>query len=381
MLDDLRVIDLSNHVSGSYTSKLLASLGAHVIKVEKPSIGDRSRNIGPFLFKSMYKESSLLFRYLNTGKNSITLDIHTISGQKIFQDLISIADIVIDDTNNELLESHVKASNPSMILCSISDFGKSGPYSGFKGGDLINQGLSGLLQTMGLPSKEPLKVGGNAGEYAVGISMFSGIVISLFSRDSSSLGNNLVETSGIQTLALAQIHNSINSQFRGQDNIRRESSLLKAKNGWVSMGLAIGSRDDTWQNFCQILEMPELINDERFLSMELRRKNESELNQILKEWVLHQDKEDIYHKLQNISTIAGYVAEPEDLLQSNQLLEREYFNNQEGMLYPGIPFVIDDLRPTLDKAPLLGENNIDIYCNLLGYKLSDVLLLHQSGVV
>ena len=103
MLDDLRVIDLSNHVSGSYTSKLLASLGAHVIKVEKPSIGDRSRNIGPFLFKSMYKESSLLFRYLNTGKNSITLDIHTISGQKIFQDLISIADIVIDDTNNCLL--------------------------------------------------------------------------------------------------------------------------------------------------------------------------------------------------------------------------------------------------------------------------------------
>lgn len=381
MLDDLRVIDLSNHVSGSYTSKLLASLGAHVIKVEKPSIGDRSRNIGPFLFKSMYKESSLLFRYLNTGKNSITLDIHTISGQKIFQDLISIADIVIDDTNNELLESYVKVSNPSMILCSISDFGKSGPYSGFKGGDLINQGLSGLLQTMGLPSKEPLKVGGNVGEYAVGISMFSGIVISLFSRDSSSLGNNSVETSGIQTLALAQIHNSINSQFRGQDNIRRESSLLKAKNGWVSMGLAIGSRDDTWQNFCQILEMPELINDERFLSMELRRKNESELNQILKEWVLNQDKEEIYHKLQNISTIAGYVAEPEDLLQSNQLLEREYFNNQEGMLYPGIPFVIDDLRPTLDKAPLLGENNIDIYCNLLGYKLSDVLLLHQSGVV
>ena len=381
MLDDLRVIDLSNHVAGSYTSKLLASLGAHVIKVEKPNIGDRLRSIGPFLFKSMYKESSLLFRYLNTGKNSITLDIHTISGQKIFQDLISIADIVIDDTNNELLESHVKVSNPSMILCSISDFGKSGPYSEFKGGDLINQGLSGLLQTMGLPSKEPLKVGGNAGEYAVGISMFSGIVISLFSRDSNSLGNNLVETSGIQTLALAQIHNSINSQFRGQDNIRRESSLLKAKNGWVSMGLAIGSRDDTWQNFCQILEMPELINDERFLSMELRRKNESELNQILKEWVLHQDKEEIYHKLQNISTIAGYVAEPEDLLQSNQLLEREYFNNQEGMLYPGIPFVIDDLRPTLDKAPLLGENNIDIYCNLLGYKLSDVLLLHQSGVV
>ena len=92
MLDDLRVIDLSNRVSGSYTSKLLASLGAHVIKVEKPSIGDRSRNIGPFLFKSMYKESSLLFRYLNTGKNSITLDIHTISGQKIFQDLISIAE-------------------------------------------------------------------------------------------------------------------------------------------------------------------------------------------------------------------------------------------------------------------------------------------------
>ena len=108
MLDDLRVIHLSNRVSGSYTSKLLASLGAHVIKVEKPNTGDRLRSIGPFLFKSMYKESSLLFRYLNAGKKSITLDIYTISGQKIFQKLISIADIVIGDTNNELLEIHIK---------------------------------------------------------------------------------------------------------------------------------------------------------------------------------------------------------------------------------------------------------------------------------
>ena len=127
--------------------------------------------------------------------------------------------------------------------------------------------------------------------------------------------------------------------------------------------------------------MPELINDSRFSSMELRRKNESELNQILEEWVLNQDKEEIYHKLQNISTIAGYVAEPEDLLHSDQLLEREFFNNLDGMLYPGIPFLIDNVRPSLDKAPLLGENNIDIYCDLLGYKISDVSLLHQSGVV
>ena len=381
MLEDLRVIDLSNRVSGSYASKLLSSLGAYVIKVEKPNIGDRSRSIGPFMLKSMYKESSLLFKYLNIGKKSITLDITTTTGRKIFQDLLSVVDIVIDDSNTEILVNTICISNPSIILSSISDFGKNGPYGGFKGNDLINQGLSGLLQTMGLPSKEPLKVGGNSGEYAVGISMFSGILISLLFRDSSVLGNNIVETSGLQTLALAQIHNSINSQFRGEDNVRRDSPLLKAKNGWVTMGLATGSRDDTWHNFCQILEMPELINDSRFSSMELRRKNESELNQILEEWVLNQDKEEIYHKLQNISTIAGYVAEPEDLLHSDQLLEREFFNNLDGMLYPGIPFLIDNVRPSLDKAPLLGENNIDIYCDLLGYKISDVSLLHQSGVV
>lgn len=381
MLEDLRVIDISNRVSGSYASKLLSSLGAYVIKVEKPNIGDRSRSIGPFMLKSMYKESSLLFKYLNIGKKSITLDITTTTGRKIFQDLLSVADIVIDDSNTETLENTICLSNPSIVLSSITDFGKNGPYVDFKGNDLINQGLSGLLQTMGLPSKEPLKVGGNSGEYAVGISMFSGILISLFFRDSSVLGNNIVETSGLQTLALAQIHNSINSQFRGEDNVRRDSPLLKAKNGWVTMGLATGSRDDTWHNFCQILEMPELINDSRFSSMELRRKNESELNQILEEWVLNQDKEEIYHKLQNISTIAGYVAEPEDLLHSEQLLEREFFNNLDGMLYPGIPFLIDNVRPSLDKAPLLGENNMDIYCDLLGYKISDVSLLHQSGVV
>ena len=381
MLEYLRVIDISNRVSGSYASKLLSSLGAYVIKVEKPNIGDRSRSIGPFMLKSMYKESSLLFKYLNIGKKSITLDITTTTGRKIFQDLLSVADIVIDDSNTETLENTICLSNPSIVLSSITDFGKNGPYVDFKGNDLINQGLSGLLQTMGLPSKEPLKVGGNSGEYAVGISMFSGILISLFFRDSSVLGNNIVETSGLQTLALAQIHNSINSQFRGEDNVRRDSPLLKAKNGWVTMGLATGSRDDTWHNFCQILEMPELINDSRFSSMELRRKNESELNQILEEWVLNQDKEEIYHKLQNISTIAGYVAEPEDLLHSEQLLEREFFNNLDGMLYPGIPFLIDNVRPSLDKAPLLGENNMDIYCDLLGYKISDVSLLHQSGVV
>ena len=381
MLEDLRVIDLSNRAAGSYASKLLSSLCAYVINVEKPYIGDRSRSIGPFILKSMYKESSLLYKYLNIGKKSITLDITTTTGRKIFQDLLAVVDIVIDDSNSELLENTIWLSNPSIILSSITDFGKNGPYVDFKGNDLINQGLSGLLQTMGLPSKEPLKVGGNSGEYAVGISMFSGILISLFFRDSSVLGNNMVETSGLQTLALAQIHNSINSQFRGSDNVRRDSPLLKAKNGWVTMGLATGSRDDTWHNFCQILEMPELINDSRFSSMELRRKNESALNQILEEWVLNQDKEEIYHKLQNISTIAGYVAEPEDLLHSGQLLEREFFNNIDGMLYPGIPFLIDNVRPSLDKAPLLGENNIEIYCDLLGYKISDLSLLHQSGVV
>ena len=381
MLNDLRIIDLSNRISGSYASKLLSSLGADVIKIEQPYVGDKSRKTGPFDFENLYKDSSLLFKYLNAGKKSITLDINKVDGRQLFKKILSITDIVIDDFGSGFLKSIISDSNPSIILCSITDFGTNGPYRNYTGNDLIVQGLSGLLQTMGLPDREPLKVGGNAGEYAIGISAFSGILVSLYDRDSNQNGNYSVETSGLQTLAFTQIHNSINSQFRGADNVRRNSSLLKADNGWVTVGLATGVRDDTWQKFCEILEMPNLVTDVRFFSMELRRKNESELNQILEEWALSQKKEEIYHKLQNISTIAGYVAEPEDLLHSEQLLGRCFFNQDDGMSYPGMPFIIDNCRPSLDKAPVLGGDNLNVFYELLGYATSDILILHQSGVL
>ncbi|MEE8443280.1 MAG: CoA transferase [Dehalococcoidia bacterium] len=390
-LGDVRVLDLSEHIAGPFCTKLLAGLGAEVIKVERPGVGDASRKSGPFLHDEPHPETSASFLYLNTGKKSITLDLESEVGRSILLRLIRECDILVESfppghlDKRDLGYASVRSHNPKMVFTSISPFGQAGLYKDYKGSDIVAQAMGGLMHPIGLPERGPLKIGGNPALYTTGMSAFSGTMVALHVRDIEGYGQH-VDISAMETMAVTQIHSSINYQFQGADTGRRKSNLVRAKDGWANPDVHIGIRESTWDRFFELLGKPELSNDPRFATSEARGENEETLNSIIKDWVADQSKEDVYHQLQGLSTVAGYVATVEDLLNSGQFVSRRFFQSIDHpfageAMYPGAPFSIDGDVWHHSRAPLLGEHNVEVYCGLLGHTREDLAQMEGQGVI
>ncbi|MBI3330373.1 MAG: CoA transferase, partial [Nitrospinae bacterium] len=229
-LGDIRVLDLSEDVAGPFCTKLLAGLGAEVVKVEHPGFGDVSRRAGPFPNDAPHPEKSTSFLYLNTGKKSITLDITSQTGASILRCLALDCDILVESVPPGHMDqwnlgySSLGRLNPRIIYTSITPFGQTGPYRDYKGSELVAQAMGALMQTIGLPDREPLKIGGNVALYTTGMSAFSAVMLALYVRDTEGYGQH-IDVSAMETITVAQIHSSIHHQF-GRTPTRRESPLV-----------------------------------------------------------------------------------------------------------------------------------------------------------
>jgi crotonobetainyl-CoA:carnitine CoA-transferase CaiB-like acyl-CoA transferase len=266
----------------------------------------------------------------------------------------------------------------------VSSFGQSGPYRDFKGSELVAQAMGALMHTIGLPDREPLKIGGNAALYTTGMSAFSATMIALHARDVQGYGQQ-VDVSSMETMAVAQIHSSIQHQF-GRTPSRRESPLVAAKDGWISPGLERGVRQDTWPRVCDLIERPDLKDDPAFNTLEARREHQQDLLKILSAWTATQPKEAIYHLLQELRSVAGYVASVDDLFTSRQLTARQFFQVIDHpavgkALYPGAPFRIAGDVWRHARAPLLGEHTMQIYGGRLGLSSAELGRLRAAEII
>jgi crotonobetainyl-CoA:carnitine CoA-transferase CaiB-like acyl-CoA transferase len=389
-LGDVCVLDLSEDMAGPFCTKLLAGLGAEVIKVERPGFGDVSRRAGPFPDDVPHPEQSALFLYLNTGKQSITLDVASQTGAAILRRLAQECDILVESfppgymDRLELGYAALERLNPGLIYTSVTSFGQSGPYRDYKGSELIAQALGALMHTIGLPDREPLKIGGNAAFYTTGISAFSATMIALYARDVQGYGQH-VDISALETMAVAQIHSSIQHQF-GRTPVRRESPLVRAKDGWVSPGLERGVRQDTWARVCELIGRPDLKDDPTFNTLETRREHQQDLLAILGAWTATRPKQEIYQLFQELQSVAGYVATVEDLFTSEQLSARQFFQAIDHpctgtAMYPGAAFRIQGDAWRHARGPLLGEHNMEIYGGRLGLSSADLARLRGQGVI
>jgi crotonobetainyl-CoA:carnitine CoA-transferase CaiB-like acyl-CoA transferase len=389
-LGDIRVLDLSEEIAGPFCTKLLAGLGAEVIKVETPGVGDVSRRVGPFAHPAPHAEQSATFLYLNTGKKSITLDGTSPTGIALLQRLIETCDILVESFSPGTMDRlglgspTLERYHPGLIYTSITPFGQTGPYRDYKGTELIAQATGALMHTIGLPDREPLKIGGNAALYTTGISAFSATMLALYVRDVAGHGQH-VDVSAMETITVAQIHASIQQQF-GRIPTRRASTLVPAQDGWVHPGLERGVRADTWARFCTLMGQPELAADPKFATPEARREHQQELLALIGAWTATRPKEELYHTLQELRTVAGYVATVADLFTSEQLLARQFFQTLDHpgvgpTQYPGAAFTIQGTTWQHARAPLLGEHNVEIYCDRLGYTSADLARLRGLGVI
>jgi CoA:oxalate CoA-transferase len=389
-LSDIRLVDLSEDVAGPFCTKLLAGLGAEVIKVERPDGGDVSRRAGPFPHEAPHAEQSAAFLYLNTGKKSITLDLTSPTGVAILRRLLQECDILVESFPPGFLDrlglgySAIEPLNPRLIYTSITPFGHSGPYRDYHGAEIVAQALGALMYTIGLPEREPLKIGGNAALYTTGMSAFSATMLALYVRDMQGYGQH-VEVSAMETITVSQIHSSVQHQL-GHAPTRRENTLVRAQDGWVHPGLERGVRADTWCRVCALIGRPELVDDPKFNTPEARREHQQEWLAILGEWTATRPKEEIYHTLQALQSVAGYVATVADLVSSGQLQARQFFQTLDHpctgqALYPGAPFTIHGAAWHHAHAPRLGEHNGEIYCQRLGYTSEELAQLRGVGII
>lgn len=390
VLDDITVLDVSEGVPGAYCTKLLAGLGARVIKVEPPG-GEAGRRMGPFAGDDPHPEKGGPFLYLNTAKQSVTLSLATAGGRALLAEIAARADVLVESFPPGTLAGWglgfdaLASRNPGLIMASITPFGQDGPYRDWLANEIVAEALGGLMYPIGLPEREPLKIGGSPALYTAGAAAFSAIMAAIWQRDATGAGQQL-DVSLQEATAVTQIHASVQAAFHGQGIERRPNTLVEARDGWVSVGLEMGVGADVWARVCELIGRPELTTDPRFATAAARREHREALNDVVRDWVRGQSKEDVYHLLQGLRSIAGYVATTADLYRSRQLAGRGFFQEIDHPVagparYPGAPFRVDDAAWVQGRAPLLGEHNEAVYRGALGLSRDDLVRLREQGVI
>ncbi|MBI2863477.1 MAG: CoA transferase [Chloroflexi bacterium] len=396
-LSGITVLDLTQYIAGPYCTKLLAGLGAEVVKIEKPGRGDGARNVGPFAEDDPHPDKSTLFLYLNTNKKSVTLDLKSATGASLFKDLVKQADLVVENFAPRVMPSlaldyeTLKQFKPSLLMTSISNFGQTGPYRDYLLTEMLGLAVGGLMFITGDPEREPLKLGAKLAQYITGLHAYTGTMIAIHCRESTGVAQQ-VDVSIMESVAsildVTPLWASYSNLVRPRAGNRHTGAylfcILFCRDGYTGI---IAMTPKHWEIYCKkILERPGLINDARFATSHARLQNADELDAVMLEWTMEHEKEEIYHLAQSAGLPFGYVATFEDLVKSPQLGARDYFEEVDHpvagkVLYPGRPFKLTESPwEPLSCAPLLGEHNEEIY-GRLGLKREDLTRLRERNVI
>ncbi len=404
-LDGVKVLEWGDVVTAPYCGKLLADLGAEVIKIELPGHGDKSRSIGPFFKDIPGLNRSGLFLYLNTNKLGVTLDPSTESGREIFLDLISKTDVVLENQPVDYRDSiglsydTLRKTNPGVILVSISPFGETGPYRNYQATDFIisQMGGPGYLQ----PGREeasvdhpPVRPGGRQGDFSTALAAAGSVMHGLFQRQKTSEGCH-IDVSALDSVASGS--NTLVGPFFGNGTvIRRESPnatgpvpLLRENKVPCQDGyLVLQPRSyEDWQALAEIMGNPEWAQGEQFRDGALRAEYVLGKRPELWDWTRTQEKQSLYHAAQRRRIVSFPINNAEDLFNSEHLRAREYFvevdSPETGPLkYPGAPAKFSKTPWSIRRAaPSLGEHNHMIFCETLGLTPDHLITLEEAGVV
>ncbi len=395
-LSHVRVLGLTHYVAGPYCTLLLASLGAEVIKIEKPGEGDGARKLGPFPQGIAHPEKSGTFLYLNMSKKGITLNLKTSDGQHIFRKLVSQADVVVENFEPRVmanlgLDYECLASiNPKLVLTSISNFGQSGPYRDYKATELIAQAMSGVLYITGFYDREPLKVPLSQAQLTGGLVAAGATLGAVYAANKSGQGDH-VDISLMESMMLALAFNPLPQYLYSGGVFRRKpkqntgdlSQLLYELEDGYGLVHFIGPPD--WMTFARILGSPELEN-EKFADFRGRTMHMEEIDSWLRPLLKKWRKEEFLGTFRELGYPYGIVQNLDDIMRCPQLNERGFFRDinhpEAGMLrYPGMPFKMSETPYQLARAPLLGEHNEEVYCRRLGYSNEDLVRMRQAGII
>ena len=306
-LKNLLVLDLTRVLVGPYCTMMLSDLGARVIKVEAPEVGDDSRNFGPFI-----EDYSAYFMSLNRGKESIALNLKNSDDKKIFDKILAKADILVENFKPGTLEKwgygwkDICEKYPKLIYASASGFGQTGPLKELPAYDMVVQGMGGLMSVTGQPNSEPTRVGTSIGDITAGLFTTIGINAALYDREKTGKGT-FIDVSMLDC-QIAILENAI-ARYLSKNEIpkpmgSRHPSIapfeaFKTKDSHI---IIAAGNDKLFEKLCNVLEISEIFNDEKFNTNSSRSKNIGELKVIIEnklsskittDWVSQMEKERI----------------------------------------------------------------------------------------
>ncbi|MGZ0745823.1 CaiB/BaiF CoA transferase family protein [Haloparvum sp. AD34] len=406
LLEEITVVDLTTFVTGGFATTMLANQGAEVIKVERPGVGDDSRYSGPpFVDVEDYEGpgrsaaeqgESPYFWTVNYGKRSIELNLKAEEGLEALYDLISEADVVVENFRPgtaERLEvdyESVQEYNDDVVYCSISAFGETGPWSDRPGYDLLVQGMSGIMSVTGHPDKPPAKVGLPQTDLITAMWAAFGIVNALYHRERTGEGER-VEL-GMLDSAIPWLTKQAGKSFVGEepermgtkDPVLAPYQTYPTKDGHLNV--ACGNQK-LWEGFCDAIGRSDLKDDERFESNADRVNHMDELEAELSEVLQQRTTDEWVEELAEEKGLpVGPVFDVDEALNNEQVEARGVVQHVEHPAAGEIPVLehplnYDEASSGFEDAPpLLGEDTVDIL-RALNYDEDRIARMQEEGVI
>jgi len=400
-----KVLDMSRILAGPWAGQLLADMGAEVIKIERPVVGDDTRHWGPPYLKDRFgnnTEDAAYYFCANRGKKSVTVDITQPEGQKIIRQLAAQADVLIENYKVGGLKKYgldypsLSALNPRLVYCSITGFGQTGPYADRPGYDFLIQGMGGLMSITG----ETTDSNGNGGPVRAGVAvtdLFSGMYAAnaiqgaLLERHRSDLGQYIdIALLDVQTAVLANQASNylVGGEVPGRIGNSHPNIVpyqaFATQDGHLI--LAVGN-DAQFQRFCDIIDQPQLALDSRYASNRARVENRETLCQQISDLLKKNDTDDWLQRFENNSIPCGPINSIDQVFADPQILARKMqisiIDKRAGEI-PGVANPINYSRSTIDYAvppPELGSSTESILGEYLEYSALEISALRNKSII
>lgn len=389
-LRGLRILDLTQFLAGPFCTQILADLGAEIIKIE-PQAGDPTRLLPPYF----YKGESAYFLAINRTKQSVVLDLSIESGRHVFYDLVKKADVVIEAFRPGVAKKlgadydALKAVNPRIVYCSISGFGQDGPYATRPAYDMIVQALSGAMSLTGEIGGRPVRSGTPIGDLNAGQSAATAILAALWERERSGVGQSVdISMLDVQIAMLSYLGEYYlisgdmpGLQGRGHMSIPTYNAF-RARDGRDV--LICANTERMWQQLCEALEIPELVNDPRFETNERRHANRAELEPILERAFARYDCVFLLKRFHErgipsapVNSVAEALADPQAV---HRRMVREVPHTLGGEIRVlGNPIKFSrSAENEFRSPPTLGQHTESVLRETLGYTTAQIETLRQQ---
>ena len=389
-LAGIRVVALEASVSAPHCSRLLADLGAEVIKIEKPGEGDLVRQ-----WDTAVRGLSSGYVWLNYNKRSLAIDVKQPAGRDVVLKLAQKADVFLENFAPGVAErlgfgaAILCAKNPRLIYCSISGYGQDGPYRDVKAYDLLVQGEAGIIATTGSP-EQPAKVSIPIADLAASMYATTAILAALIQRNATGRGQ-VIDVSMFESLLSWLAYYPHHYWHRGEEPARMGMrhhfvtpyGPYKASDG-VFVNIAVATAQD-WGTFCRrVINRPELVDDPRFNDAEARRANRSILESIVEDVFAQRPHQEWLRLLEEARLPHGLVRGIGEVLAHAQIVPRGVIQQVDSPVGP-VPVIASALRlpessPRLDPIPALGQDS-EVILKELGYAPEQIARLRGEGVI